>query len=89
MLLPRTSLAIAGLLIAPLATANDTGDQAHQETVMKDLFAVITLNGQACEQVVDFDLIAPMNYVAICKNGKRYRIGVTPEGRVETAEHND
>jgi hypothetical protein len=89
MLLPRTSLAIAGFLIAPFATANDTGDQAHQQTVMKDLFAVITLDGQACEQVVDYDVIAPMNYLATCKNGKRYRIGVTPEGRVETAEHKD
>ena len=89
MLLSRISLAIVGLLIAPLATADDSGDQVHRETVMKDLFAVITLNGQACEQVVDYNVIAPMNYVAICKNGKRYRVGVTPEGRVETTDHKD
>ena len=64
--------------------ADEASDQAHRQIVMTDLFAVISLSGQHCEKVVDYELISEMNYIAICSNGKRYRVGVSPEGRVQT-----
>jgi hypothetical protein len=56
---------------------------------MNDLFAVITLSGQHCEKVIDFKLMENKTYVAICKNGARYRVGVTPEGAVQVGSHKD
>ena len=71
-------------LLAATVSADESADKAHREVVMKDLFSVITLSGEHCEKVIDYEVIKPMHYVAICKNGKRYHVGVTPEGRVET-----
>ena len=59
----------------------------HRETVMHDLFAVISLSGLYCEQVIDYELINDMDYVAICKSGDRYRVNVTPQGGVNVDTH--
>lgn len=76
------------IFVTPLLADSET-DQAHRETVMNDLFAVITLSGQHCEKVIDFKLMENKTYVAICKNGARYRVGVTPEGAVQVGSHKD
>jgi hypothetical protein len=48
----------------------------------KDLHATIVLNGQPCDQVVDTKRNADSDYVATCKDGNRYHIFVSPQGRV-------
>jgi hypothetical protein len=79
-------------LRAEAQSAVDTATHAesvpsHRETVMLDLFAVITLSGQQCQEVVDYEMLKEMDYVAICKNGQRYRIDVTPQGQVRVGTH--
>jgi hypothetical protein len=75
------------LLIAAPAGAETESEAAHREIVKKDLFAVITLNGTQCEEVVDFEIQEETLYIATCKNGKRFRIYVTDDGRVEVGSH--
>jgi hypothetical protein len=50
--------------------------------VLKDLTAVIALQGQPCGQVVTATKQADNDYIAACKDGSRYRVFVNAEGRV-------
>jgi hypothetical protein len=99
MSISRLALIMTFLLLTALRVHTDTADVGassdarsappHRDAVMNDLFAVITLNGQHCEQVIDYEVIKDMDYVAICKNGQRYRIDVTPQGAVRVGPHKD
>ncbi len=55
---------------------------ADDAAVLKDLTAVIALHGQPCGQVVSATKQGENDYVAKCKDGSRYRVFVSPEGRV-------
>jgi hypothetical protein len=48
----------------------------------QDLQATIVLNGQPCDQVVGVKRNGDSDYVAICKDGNRYRVFVNPQGKV-------
>ena len=48
----------------------------------KDLKATIALNGLPCDQVVDVKRNADSDYLATCKDGNRYHIFVSAQGRV-------
>jgi hypothetical protein len=48
----------------------------------KDLMATIALNGMPCDQVIDVKRNADSDYIATCKDGNRYHIFVSPQGRV-------
>jgi hypothetical protein len=49
--------------------------------VLKDLTAVIALQGQPCGQVVSATKQGDNHYIATCKDGSRYRVFIN-EGRV-------
>jgi hypothetical protein len=51
-------------------------------TVVRDLTAVIGLQGQPCGQVVSAAQRGEDDYVATCQDGNRYRIFVREDGRV-------
>ena len=55
---------------------------ADDPAVLKDLTAVIALQGQPCGQVVTATKQGDNDYIAACKDGSRYRIFVNTEGRV-------
>ncbi len=78
---------ISSFLVTGSAVAEDEGDAAHRETVKNDLFAVITLNGANCVEVVDYEVTHETLYLVTCKNGKHYRVEVTQDGRVEVGHH--
>jgi hypothetical protein len=58
-----------------VAIAQDVG-------VLKDLTAVIALNGQACGEVVSAVRQGDSDYLASCKDGSRYRVFTNGQGRV-------
>jgi hypothetical protein len=60
---------------APVRAADD-------QAVLKDLTAVIALQGQPCGQVVTVARQGENDYVASCQDGNRYRVFVNPQGRV-------
>jgi len=65
----------ATLVAAPSLAADDPA-------VLKDLTAVIALQGQPCGQVVTATKQGDNDYVVACKDGSRYRVFVNAEGRV-------
>ena len=67
---------LAAACLPPHAVAAD--DAATR----KDLFSVITLQGFPCGEVVNVATRAENDHVATCKDGNRYHVFLSPEGRV-------
>ena len=65
----------AALVARPALAADDPA-------VLKDLTAVIALQGQPCGQVVTAARQGDNDYVATCQDGSRYRVFVNSQGRV-------
>lgn len=71
--------ASSAVLTAVLAGPSLAADDA---SVQKDLTAVIALQGLPCGQVVSAVRRGDNDYVVSCQDGNRYRVFVSPEGRV-------
>ncbi len=67
--------AVVGILISGPALA-------QQSAVLKDLTAVIALQGLPCGQVVGATRQGESDYIASCQDGNRYRVFTNAEGRV-------
>ena len=65
----------AALIAGPALAADDPA-------VLKDLTAVIALQGQPCGQVVTAARQGDNDYIATCQDGRRYRVFVNSQGRV-------
>ena len=75
--------AMAGALIASTAMLSAAPVRAADDpAVLKDLTAVIALQGQPCGQVLTATKQGDNDYIASCKDGSRYRVFVNAEGRV-------
>ena len=66
---------VAGILMSGPALA-------QQSAVLKDLTAVIALQGLPCGQVVGATKQGDNDYIASCQDGNRYRVFTTAQGRV-------
>lgn len=69
------TLAVIATFAAPIMAADDPAQR-------KDLTAVIALQGLPCGEVVSYVVRGENDYLAMCKDGNRYRVFVNPEGRV-------
>ena len=69
------ALLLAAWVAMPVCAADD-------EALMKDLTAVIALQGQPCGKVVSVKSQSDKDHVVTCQDGNRYRVFVNPEGRV-------
>jgi hypothetical protein len=72
---PALVLSMMAFLAGPSAAAEDPA-------LLKDLTAVIMLQGLPCDQVISAVRQADNDHIASCKNGDRYRVFVNAEGRV-------
>ena len=68
-------VAMAMLFAGPSLAVDDT-------SVLKDLTAVIALQGLPCGQVLSVVRKGDNDYIASCQDGHRYRVFVNPQGRV-------
>jgi hypothetical protein len=66
---------VAGILMSGPALA-------QQSAVLKDLTAVIALQGLPCGQVVGATKQGDSDYIASCQDGNRYRVFTNAQGRV-------
>ena len=73
-----------GWVLAGVATMLMAGPAVAQEsvTVLKDLTAVIALQGLPCGQVVGASKQGENDYIASCQDGNRYRVFTNAQGRV-------
>ena len=55
---------------------------ADDESIKKDLFAVITLHGLPCGEVISVTTRGENDHLAACKDGNRYHVFLNAEGRV-------
>ncbi len=62
--------------VAVLSFADD------DETIKKDLTAVIALHGLPCGQVVAVKVQAENDYAASCRDGNKYHVYLNAAGRV-------
>src|SRR5262245_29698866 len=69
------ALAIAGTMAGPTRAAESAA-------TLKDLTAVIALQGLPCGQVVSAARQGENDYLAACKDGNRYHVYTTAQGRV-------
>ncbi|MEP6944193.1 MAG: hypothetical protein ABI981_14720 [Betaproteobacteria bacterium] len=67
--------ALTAILIAGHAVAAD-------DAVRRDLFAVITLQGLPCGEVVEVATKGENDHIASCKDGNRYHVFLNGQGRV-------
>ena len=72
---------LAALLLTIAALVARPARAQEDPAVLRDLTAVIALQGQPCGQVVSATKQGDNDYVASCQNGNRYRVFVK-EGRV-------
>jgi len=79
MRIPATALAIA---ISTAVCFANPSLAADDESTRKDLFAVITLHGLPCSEVVGVTTRGENDHVASCKDGNRYHVFLNAEGRV-------
>jgi hypothetical protein len=68
------SVVLLSLASAPAGAADDTA-------VLKDLTSVIALLGLPCGQVVKAERRGDNDYIALCRDGNRYRV-FQRDGRV-------
>ena len=68
-------------ILLTIALAARPSQAAEDPAVLRDLTAVIALQGQPCGQVVSTTKQGDNDYIASCQDGNRYRVFVK-EGRV-------
>ncbi|MCM2308847.1 MAG: hypothetical protein NDI91_15410 [Sulfuritalea sp.] len=74
----RAAAIVFTLAALDAGPASATADPA----LLKDLTAVVVLLGLPCDRVVSAARQAGDSHIAVCRNGKRYRIFINAEGRV-------
>lgn len=67
---------VVTVLLSGLSFADD------EETLKKDLTAVIALHGLPCGEVVSVKVLAENDYAATCKDKNKYHIFLNAAGRV-------
>ena len=70
-------MVLACALLLPL-TALAANDPAQ----LRDLAAVIALQGLPCGEVTSYEVKGERDFIATCKDGNKYRVFVNAEGRV-------
>jgi hypothetical protein len=55
---------------------------ADEETLKKDLTAVIALQGLPCGEVIEVTVQAESDYAVTCKDANKYRVYLNAAGRV-------
>lgn len=80
----KFSIRLAG--VAALAVLLVFGCTSEDDLVKKDLFSVITLQGQPCGMVLSYERSGENDYQVNCQTGDRYRVYVEAERwvRIET-----
>lgn len=76
---PSPKCLVAAVLAAGFSASSLAADQ---DSIKKDLFTVITLQGLPCGEVVNVATRGENDHVASCKDGNRYHVFVNAAGRV-------
>ena len=78
----RMDTMAAAIVILTTACLAAPSLAADDESIKKDLFAVITLHGLSCGAVISVTTRGENDHLAACKDGNRYHVFLNAEGRV-------
>jgi hypothetical protein len=81
-------LATPLFVITCLATSVAAQQEASKKE-LKDLTAVIALQGEPCGEVVSATVLKENDYAATCKDGNKYHVYQNEKGRVVVEKQND
>jgi hypothetical protein len=70
------------ILTLAAAAGSNTLMAADDPSFAKDLKATIALQGMTCDEVTNAKRNADSDYIATCKDGNRYHVYVSVQGRV-------
>ncbi|MEE8054590.1 MAG: hypothetical protein V3T38_00885 [Gammaproteobacteria bacterium] len=73
--------------VAALAVLLVFGCTSEDDLVKKDLFSVITLQGQPCGMVLSYERSGEKDYKVNCQTGDRYRVYVEAENQIRIEKH--
>ena len=76
----HTAVVAQSLLVVALFAAQSPS--AGDETLRKDLTAVIALQGLPCGEVVEVIVEAESDFAVTCKDANKYRVYLNDAGRV-------
>ena len=76
----QTKLKHAVLAVAALVAGQ--AQAAEDAALLKDLTSAIAVLGLPCGPVVSATRQADNDHIASCKDGRRYRVFINPQGRV-------
>jgi len=70
------------ILTLAAAAGSNTSMAADDPSFARDLKATIALQGMTCDEVTNAKRNADSDYIATCKDGNRYHVYVSAQGRV-------
>jgi hypothetical protein len=72
---------VCAAILSTIALVARPSQAEEDPALLKDLTAVIALQGQPCGQVVSATKQGDNDYIATCKDGSRYRVFIN-EGKI-------
>jgi hypothetical protein len=86
MTLPSRPTWFLGVAASALAACSSPPAQppSHEQIVRDELAGIIVLQGLPCTAVLGYSLDQRLQYQVSCATGERYRVRVSPIGRVST-----
>ena len=81
-MITSTRASALAFTLAAMCAGSASATAITDPALLKDLTAVIVLLGLPCDRVVSAARQADGSHIAVCRNGKRYRIFINAEGRV-------
>ena len=72
----------AASIISLAALFSGQAPAAEDIALLKDLTSTLSILGLPCGPVVSATRQAEKDHIASCKNGDRYRVFISPQGRV-------
>lgn len=64
------------------ACSNQSDELDHHEIVKNELLIIISLIGEPCGEVVEYEIVTEHYYSIECKSADKYKLQVSKEGKI-------
>ena len=85
----KRQIVLAPLFVMACIATPISAQQEASQKELKDLTAVIALQGEPCGEVVSATVLKQNDYAATCKDGNKYHVYENDKGRVVVEKQKD
>ena len=85
----RRQIVLALLFVMACIASPISAQQEASKKELKDLTAVIALQGEPCGEVVSATVLKQNDYAATCKDGNKYHVYENDKGRIVVEKQKD